>query len=139
MRLAFCLFLLVASGCETQRDWTQEDWISHWEQQAERGDRDAKFRLAFERFVDGDTAGVADEFEALAREDNLDAIGMLAYMYRDGDGVEQDYERSAYWLERAARLGSERHARDLAAYRARSAPGASGVNEARTAPEAQTR
>jgi localization factor PodJL len=58
-------------------------------------------------------------FERLAESDHREAIAMLAYAYRDGKGVAVDHERAAYWLGRAAALGDERAAHDLAVYRAR--------------------
>ena len=42
---------------------------------------------------------------------------MMAHAHMYGHGVPVDYEKAARWLERAAALGDERAARDLAAYR----------------------
>lgn len=120
MRIALSLLLLVTVwGCESRADWTLDDWKAHWAGEAEGGDEDAAYELAFFRFLDGEHEWAVAEFERLAETtDNAEVFVMLAYAYRDGKGVSVDYERSAYWLERAAEAGDEGAARDLAAYRA---------------------
>lgn len=122
MRLAFSLLLLVSvCGCETRADWTIDDWKAQWKEDAERGDADAAFELAFHRFMDGEHASAIAEFERLAEGDhpNPQVFRMLAYVYQEGEGVGVDYERAAYWLGRSAAIGDGDAARDVAAYRAR--------------------
>ena len=54
------------------------------------------------------STGHADNFseiERLANQGDADAQLELGVMYFDGDGVTQDYIKSAYWLEKAAEQG----------------------------------
>ena len=120
MRSALCLLVLLgASGCGSRADWTLDDWEAHWAEQAERGDDKAAAELASDRFMDGEHAAAVAAFERLAETtDDPHVFTMLAYAHREGKGVAVDYERSAYWLGRAAEAGDEGAARDLAAYRA---------------------
>ncbi len=86
---------------------------------AEAGDPDAQFRLAFyEHPMTGGPAGAIPTLERLAAGGHLGATRAMAAAYRDGAGVEQDDAQAVVWLERAAALGDEDAARDLAAYRA---------------------
>ncbi|MDT0632026.1 hypothetical protein RQM47_01350 [Rubrivirga sp. S365] len=87
---------------------------------AAQGDPDAQFKVAFFRHhMTGDYEAAVPVFERLAASGHPDATAMLATVYMYGNGVEVDHDEAARWLERAATLGHERAARDLAAYRAR--------------------
>lgn len=94
--------------------------IAGLEAAAVHGGTDAEFQLALVRdFLGGeDQARAVATFERLAEAGHVHAISMTALAYRSGWSVPVDYERSAYWLERAAALGDEQAARDLAAYQA---------------------
>lgn len=132
MRLALVAAVLLAAtpGCRggAQEVYTFErgaydpdrvPGIKRLDEAAAAGDPDAQFEVAFARqFMTGKHAAAVVVFERLAAEGHLRAIGMLAYAHREGKGVAVDHERSAYWLERAAALGDDEAARDLAAYRA---------------------
>ena len=119
LRAALLFLLVTVSGCEPGAGRTLDEWKTHWAEEAARGDEDAAFELAFYRFLEGEHTSAVSEFERLAETtDNPEVFGMLALAYRDGMGAPVDYDRSAYWLERAAEAGDEDAARDLAAYRA---------------------
>ena len=130
MRLAFAAAALIClAGCGErvtdvytfepgQFDPDMVPGIERLDSEAAQGDPDAQFQVAFYRhFMTGDYASAIPVFQRLAVDGHLDSVSMLAGAYRDGKGVDVDYERAAYWLERAAALGDERAARDLAAYR----------------------
>ncbi len=142
MRALFLLaFFLILSGCAGQTDPSSrivnpdpdEVYIyepGHFEPDsipgierldaaAAQGDVEARYHVAYLRhFLAGDYEAAIPEFRRLAEDDHLKSIKMLAYAYQSGKGVAVDYEASAYWLERAAALGNESAARDLASYRA---------------------
>lgn len=93
--------------------------IDRLDSEAAQGDPDAQFQVAFYRhFMTGEYAAAVPVFQRLAEDGHSDSISMLASAYRDGKGVDVDYERAASWLKRAAALGDEQAARDLAVYRA---------------------
>ena len=118
MRVVLLVFLLAGVwGCGPGGR-SVDEWKAHWAEQAAHGDEEAAFELAFYQFLDGHHAPAVSEFERLAETtDNPEVFAMLALAYRDGKGVRVDYDRSAYWLGRAADAGDESAARDLAAYR----------------------
>lgn len=128
MRAVGLTVLLSLAGCaEEVRPLSDQDrvaLVARWEEAAAEGDADAQFQLAYRTFLDGDRTSAVAEFERLGADGHLDAVGMAAAAYQHGWGVDVDYGRSAYWLERGAALGSERSARDLAAYRAHKEAGA---------------
>ena len=55
------------------------------------------------------STGYADEFsdmETLANQGDADAQFELGVMYDNGDGVEQDSTKAAYWYEKAVEQGN---------------------------------
>lgn len=87
---------------------------------AAQGDPDAQYKVAlFRHFMAGDHETAVAEFRRLAADDHPASVGMMAHAYMYGKGAPVDHAEAARWLERAAALGDERAARDLAAYRAR--------------------
>ena len=87
---------------------------------AAQGDPDARFEVAFARlWMVGDHEAAVAEFRDLAAAGHPAATGMMARAYMYGRGVPVDHDEAARWLERAAALGDEQAARDLAAYHAR--------------------
>ncbi|WP_412069488.1 hypothetical protein [Rubrivirga sp. IMCC43871] len=129
MRLALLAAFLLASGChdftETythkpgEFDPDSMPGIERLRADAAAGDPDAQFRLAFyEHPMTGDPAGAIPTLRRLAADGHPGATSAMAAAYRDGQGVAQDDAQAALWLERAAALGDEDAARDLAAYRA---------------------
>ena len=87
---------------------------------AERGDPDAQYQVALLRhWMTGDHAAALPVFRRLADEGHPAATGTLAAAYMHGQGVAADPDEAGRWLGRAAALGDEHAARDLAAYRAR--------------------
>lgn len=93
--------------------------LARLDAQATRGDADAQFQVVVLRqFMAGDRAGALDKFERLAEQGHADATEMVAASYLHGWGVAADDDTAAVWMKRAAALGSESAARDLAAYRA---------------------
>ena len=66
----------------------------------------------------GHYAEAVATFERLAAGGHVGAARMLVSFYQNGQHVPLNYERAAYWLEHAARLGDEDAAHDLATYRA---------------------
>ncbi len=130
MRLAlFAALALCTAGCSTgpstvythepgQFDPDEVPGIERLDVLAAAGDADAQFQVAYYRqLMTGHAEAAIPVFERLAEADHRGSIEMLAYAYRDGKGVAVDHERAAYWLGRAAVLGDERAANDLAVYR----------------------
>ena len=129
MRLALAAVVLLLSGCGErvteaytfepgQFDPDMVPGIERLDAEAAQGDPEAQFQVAFNRhFMTGDYAAAIPVFRRLAADGHSASISMLALSYREGKGVDIDYERAAYWLEQAAASGDEQAARDLAAYR----------------------
>ena len=86
---------------------------------AAQGDPDAQYKVAlFRQFMVGDHEPAVATFRRLAADGHPAATGMMAHAFMYGHGVPADHDEAARWLERAADLGDEQAARDLAAYRA---------------------
>ena len=110
-------------GVITHAPGTFDSDVPGWdrtETAARRGDPDARFDMAlFNHWLAGDHEAAVAEFRRLAEQDHPAATGMMAMAYMHGQGVPEDHDEAARWLERAAALGVEGAAEDLAAYRAR--------------------
>lgn len=101
-------------------DADQIPGIDRLDAAAERGDLDAQYQVVlFRHYHAGDHEAALAEFKRLAAQDHPAATGMVALMLMDRDGAPEDHAEAARWLERAAALGVEGAAEDLAAYRAR--------------------
>lgn len=86
---------------------------------AQQGDLDARFKLAFfTQYMEGDHEEAVETFKVLAEQGHTESAEMVAVAYQQGKGVPVDFEEAARWLERAADLGSEKAAQELAHYRA---------------------
>ena len=86
---------------------------------AAAGDPEALYQITFIRTMHaGHHAEVVATFKRLAAGGHVGAARMLASFYQSGQHVPLDYDRAAYWLEHAARLGDQDAAHDLATYRA---------------------
>ena len=79
---------------------------------ARRGVPGAQFRLG-QMYLTGegglkyDPAKAARWLRAAAEQDHVEAQALLAELYHEGDGVEQDFEEAARWLRAAAKGGGE--------------------------------
>jgi TPR repeat protein len=88
---------------------------------AQQGDLEAQFKLAFfTQYMEGEHAEAVEAFKALAGQGHSESARMVAVAYQQGKGVPVDHEQAARWLERAAELGSEKAAQELAHYRTNS-------------------
>ncbi|MBQ2989725.1 MAG: sel1 repeat family protein, partial [Clostridia bacterium] len=82
-----------------------------YEQAAALGSADGMYRLA-EMYYDGLTDAGKDMDRAVgyakmaAERGGVDAMCMLAYLYCEADGVEQNYAEARLYYEQAAALGS---------------------------------
>ena len=79
---------------------------------ARRGVPGAQFRLGQmyltgEGWLKYDPAKAARCLRAAAEQDHVEAQALLAELYHEGDGVEQDFEEAARWLRAAAKGGDE--------------------------------
>ena len=124
----FPLVLLLLTGCQSEQEATvwstnasdaNERFYQIMEERAADGDLQARFHLVllrehFSKQYDRSLPA----FEILADDGHAGAAGMLASAYMHGNGVPVDYDEAARWLERAAELGGEGAAEQLAHYRA---------------------
>ena len=127
MRLTLLALLLCLSACTDREEViiigegseAEREAMALLRERAEGGDVDAATQLVFFthwRTKDYDAA--LPELEDLAERGGVGAARFLVIAYQHGRGVEPDYEEAARWLARAAELGDEQAARDLAAYEA---------------------
>ena len=70
---------------------------------------------ALDNYENGNFLSAAVLLQSLAEKDNAVAQYHLAFMYFNGDGLNQDEDTAAYWFERAARNGHAA-AQDTLAY-----------------------
>ncbi len=125
---ALCICFLVFSACENEKEKAiftnseyvteeEQQWFDELEEKAQQGSQEARFQLVFHRdWLKGDYEKALPVLKDLARNNNMEAAEIVALSYREGRGVEQNYEETARWLARAAELGSESAQRDLAYY-----------------------
>ena len=126
--VAVCFCLLVFSACENEKEQAifvnpdyvteeEQQWFDDLEKKAQQGSQEARFQLAFHRdWMKGRYAKALPVLKDLAGKENMDAAAVVALAYRQGLGVEKDYEEAGRWLARAAELGSESAHRDLEHY-----------------------
>lgn len=129
-RITFAALVVVLAGCQTGSEESpplapsefKPDELPGMEEivrAAADGDLDARYKVAVLRhYMMGDYEPAIAEFRILADSGHMRSIRSLGYAYMFGKGVAVDYERAAYWLEKAADLGDEQSAQMLAAYRA---------------------
>lgn len=85
--------------CELGKEYATIDWscITHDEEELENKEHEA-FKW----------------FAKSAEQGNVEAMFCLGECYRDGTGVDQDYEKAFEWFAKAAELGYEEAMPDLA-------------------------
>ena len=127
MRLALCLAVLALSGCfQKEYSWAPDEFdpdtnpvMQQLERDAEAGDLDAQFNVAYIRHIRyGDPRQAFPVFERLAAEGHAQSAKALAWAYMQGEGISVDHDKAARWLRRAAALGDSEAARSVAAYEA---------------------
>ena len=72
---------------------------------------DAKMAIRSQQF--STAAGI---LKPLAKAGDKKAQYQLAVLYRNGQGVKQNYERAAYWMQQSAEQGFKRAQYSLAVY-----------------------
>ena len=65
----------------------------------------ADFQKGLTAAQSGDFATALREWKPLAEQGNADAQNNLGLMYREGQGVPQDYKTAVKWYQRAAEQG----------------------------------
>jgi len=125
---ALCICFLVFSACENEKekaiflnaDYVTEEeqqWFDELEEKAQQGSQEARFQLVFHRdWMKGHYEKALPVLTDLAGKNSMEATEIVALAYRQGLGVEKNYEEAARWLERAAELGSESAQSDLEHY-----------------------
>ena len=125
-RIAF-LVLLCLTACDRQGevpgfdvgDGSEEERVAleRLQERADQGDVHSAFLLVmFGDWNDKAYDEAIPKLVELADQGSVGAARTLATAYRDGRGVEEDYDEAARWLERAAELGDEAARVELAAY-----------------------
>ena len=74
----------------------------------------ADFDKGIEAYQAGNYAVAYQEFKSAAKNGDASAQFGLAFLYANGHGVEQDYERAVYWIEWRAKQGDADAQFDLA-------------------------
>ena len=103
----------------TLGDGSEEERITleRLRERADEGDVHSAYLLVyFGSWRDGAYEEAIPELAGLAERGSVGAARLLALAYRDGRGVQQDYDEAARWLERAAELGDATASQELAAY-----------------------
>ena len=78
---------------------------AEWFSEAAAGDlADAQYRFALS-IIDEDPKGAVEDLESAANKGFVQAQCVLGDLYRDGNGVAQNYRKAAEWYSRAAESG----------------------------------
>ncbi len=126
-RAALLLALLCLTACDRQDeipgftlgDGSEEERVAleRLQERADRGDVHSAYLLVmFEDWYSGAYDEAIPKLADLADQGSVGAARTLALTYRDGRGVETDYDEAARWVARAAELGDESAHVELAAY-----------------------
>lgn len=103
----------------TLGDAAEEEQIAleHLRERADEGDVHSAYLLVFAgSWQDRAYDEAIPELAELADRGSAAAARLLAIAYRDGRGVQPNYDEAARWLERAAELGDATATQEVAAY-----------------------
>ncbi len=73
----------------------------------------ASFQAGEDAYVNNDYQTAFQQWEPLARQGNKEAQNMLGYMYRNAQGLPQNFEKARYWYQQAADQGYDRAQNNL--------------------------
>ena len=74
----------------------------HWNMAAEKGEPGAKYNLGFFAYADQNDQEAAIWISDAASQGHEQAQYLYAMMYQEGRGVEMNFDKARYWLQKAA-------------------------------------
>ena len=83
-------------------DSDREAAFRHWKAAAEKGEPSAKYNLGFFAYTDKNDEEALFWISDAASQGYEEAQYLYGIMYKEGRGVEMDFEKARYWLQQAA-------------------------------------